>query len=104
MVKIGSQLTGVAHDIAVVRGAAIWPALEPVISCHNIDLIVLGTRGRAGLQKRLRGSVAEEIFRRSTVSVLTIGPDVWKSTSAEGHFRSVLFATDFSASSLTAAP
>jgi nucleotide-binding universal stress UspA family protein len=78
--------------------------LEPVISHHSIDLIVLGTHGRTGFQKLLLGSAAEEIFRRSTVPVLTIGPDVRKSTSADGHFRSVLFATDFSTSSLSAAP
>lgn len=104
MLKVGSQLADVAHDTAVVRGAALWPALEPVISRHNIDLIVLGTHGRTGFQKLLLGSAAEEIFRLSTVPVLTIGPDVRKSTSAEGHFRSVLFATDFSTSSLSAAP
>jgi nucleotide-binding universal stress UspA family protein len=87
-----------------VQGAALWSALQPVIKQHNIDLIVLGTHGRTGLRKLLLGSFAEEVFRRSTVPVLTIGPDVRKSTHAGGHFRSVLFATDFSASSLTALP
>ena len=104
MLKISSQFADVAHDTAVVRGAALWPALEPVISRHHIDLIVLGTRGRTGFQKLLLGSVAEEILRRSTVPVLTIGPDIQRSASADGHLRSILFATDFSASSLSAAP
>jgi len=105
MLKIGSQLAGVAHDTAIVRGGAtLWPALEAFIRQHNIDLIVLGTRGRTGIRKLLLGSFAEEIFRCSTVPVLTIGPDVRKSEHAGAHFRSVLFATDFSTPSLSAAP
>jgi nucleotide-binding universal stress UspA family protein len=105
ILKVGSQLAGVAHDTAVVRGgAALWPALEAFIRQHNIDLIVLGTHGRTGIRKLLLGSFAEEIFRCSTVPVLTIGPDVRKSEHAGGHFRSVLFATDFSTPSLSAAP
>ena len=33
MLKVGSQLADVAHDTAVVRGAALWPALESL--CEN---------------------------------------------------------------------
>ena len=40
----------------------------------HIDLFVLGTHGRGGLGKALMGSVAEKVFRRSPVPVLTIGP------------------------------
>lgn len=40
------------------------------------DLIVVGTHGRAGLEKILLGSVAEKVFRHSTIPVLTIGPNV----------------------------
>lgn len=104
MRKVSLRLADVAHDATVTRGAALWPVLEAVISRDNIDLIVVGTRGRTGFQKLLLGSVAEEILRRSTVPVLTIGPDIRKSASADGHFRSVLFATDFSASSLSSTP
>lgn len=104
MRKVSLRLADVAHDATVTRGAALWPVLEAVISRDNIDLIVVGTRGRTGFQKLLLGSVAEEILRRSTVPVLTIGPDISKSASADGHFRSVLFATDFSASSLSTTP
>jgi len=41
----------------------------------HIDLIVVGTHGRTGLSKALLGSVAESIFRRSQVPVLTVGPN-----------------------------
>ncbi len=69
----------------------------------GIDLIVLGTHGRTGFQKLLLGSVAEEIFRRSHVPVLTIGPWARKGLHKGGKFHRVLFATDFTRESLSAA-
>jgi len=104
MLKVDAQLTGVEHDTAVMRSADLWSALEPFVKGNKVDLIVLGTHGRTGLQKLLLGSFAEEIFRRSSVPVLTVGPSVRKSAHASSHFRSVLFATDFSAPSSAAAP
>jgi hypothetical protein len=43
---------------------------------HDVDLIVIGTHGRRGNQKRLLGSVTEEIFRQATRPVLTVGPEI----------------------------
>ena len=62
---------------------------------------MLGTHGRFGSQKHRLGSVAEEIFRRSRVPVLTIGPTV-HGTGVDARFRRVLFATDFEHSSHSA--
>ena len=70
---------------------------------NNIDLLVLGTHGRKGVQKFLLGSVAEEIWRRSDIPVLTIGPKVCRARPSE-RFNSVLFATDFTAQSLEGLP
>jgi len=50
------------------------------------------------------GSVAEEIFRRSHVPVLTIGPAEHGGAHKAAKFRRVLLATDFGAESLAAAP
>ena len=38
------------------------------------DLIVMGTHGRSGLSHLLLGSVAENVVRRATCSVLTVRP------------------------------
>ena len=78
--------------------------MRHAIEADDVDLIVLGTHGRTGAEKLLLGSVAEEIFRRSPVPVLTIGPGVRSSTHNAGRFRRVLFATDLSPESLAAAP
>lgn len=38
------------------------------------DLIVLGTHGRTGLSRLLMGSVAEQVIRKATCSVLVVKP------------------------------
>lgn len=39
---------------------------------NDIDLIVMGTHGRSGLDRHLLGSVTEKVVRRSNPSVLTV--------------------------------
>jgi len=104
MQRVEAKLTGVAHEISIVRGAGIWQALEQVSASCEADLIVLGTHGRTGTQKMLLGSVAEEIFRRSEIPVLTIGPWVRDGIHCAAHYRRILYATDFSDESRAAAP
>ena len=104
LAKVDFQLTGVVHDTTIAQGVGVWSAVEQAIHERNIDLIVLGTHGRTQVQKLLLGSFAEEILRRSSVPVLTIGPHVQKNATISGAFRSVLFATDFSKPCEAAAP
>jgi nucleotide-binding universal stress UspA family protein len=84
--------------------AELWDAVQKMIEENDIDLIVMGTHGRTGAHKFFMGSVAEEIFRRSPVPVLTIGPHVRSSVHAGGRFHRILFPTDFTAPSQAAAP
>jgi nucleotide-binding universal stress UspA family protein len=54
------------------------PVADSILDCarkRHADLIVLGTHGRGSLGKMLMGSVAEQIFRHSSIPVLTIGPN-----------------------------
>lgn len=104
MQQVEAQLSGVPHEVLVMRGFSVWPALEQAIVDSHADLLVIGTHGRTGAQKLLLGSVAEEIFRRSPVPVLTIGPWARKEIHNGAHFHRVLLATDFSPESLAAAP
>ena len=52
---------------------------ECLVQCardKKADLIIVGTHGRGGLGKMILGSVAEKVFRHSSVPVLTIGPNL----------------------------
>src|SRR5207248_11055703 len=81
-----------------------WEVLERLIERHEIDLFVLGTHGRQGLSKLVMGSAAEEIFRRARCPVLTVGPKAARDPGNFENWKTILFATDFSAGSLKALP
>jgi nucleotide-binding universal stress UspA family protein len=104
MQRLEPQLRGLPHKVIVEQGREIWATLEPMLKERAIDLIVLGTHGRTGLQKLLLGSTAEKVFRRSQVPVMTIGPLADIGGHNDARFDGVVFATDFSAESLAAAP
>lgn len=55
----------------VVEGNPHEKILE-YVSEHDIDMVVMGTHGRTGLDRALMGSVAERVVRRSPVPVLTV--------------------------------
>ena len=58
---------------AVVLG---YPSEEILnyVSKEKIDLIIMGTHGRRGLEKVFFGSVAEQVVKSSPVPVLVINP------------------------------
>jgi nucleotide-binding universal stress UspA family protein len=60
-------------DTAVVIGN---PAEEIVTYANKkgIDLIVMGTHGRRGLERTLMGSVADHVIKNAAVPVLTVNP------------------------------
>lgn len=57
----------------VVQGDAAEEILEYVRS-EDIDMIIIGTHGRKGLERILFGSVADYVVKMSTVPVLTVHP------------------------------
>jgi nucleotide-binding universal stress UspA family protein len=97
MERVEAQFSGLPSELTIERGPGVWPVLAEVLKQREIDLIIMGTHGRTGIQKLLLGSSAEEIFRRSHAPVLTIGPAVRSGSHSGGRFRCVLFATDFNA-------
>ncbi len=67
------MLAGVPHEVLSTEGD-LWPNIAENLEENNIDLIIIGTRGRTGIGRAVLGSVAEEILRRSPCPVLTVGP------------------------------
>ncbi|HEU5402073.1 MAG TPA: universal stress protein [Terriglobales bacterium] len=96
-------LKDVDHEIAVPIGD-FWEELRRFARAHEIDLIVLGTHGYAGMDKLVMGSVTETVFRYAARPVLTVGPCVPDTTSITSTRHHVVFPTDFSAASVVALP
>lgn len=70
-------------------GRALYTILEEVRS-RDIDLIVMGAKGRTGLEKIFWGSTTAEIIQRSSVPVLAVPKE-----SSYNDFKQIVFATDY---------
>jgi nucleotide-binding universal stress UspA family protein len=116
MQTLSSRLKVVPHH-TYVREGELWDGISEMIRTHAIDLLIVGTHGRTGVEKLVLGSKAEEVLRRATCPVLTVGPKISgrsKLPAVEGEgkgltpvdisVRQIVYATDFSPESLAAAP
>jgi nucleotide-binding universal stress UspA family protein len=81
-----------AITTATVRGIAPAPAILTYAREHEMDIIVMGTHGRRGLNHLMMGSVAEEVVRMASCPVLTVrGP-----ASPLAPISQILVPLDFS--------
>lgn len=67
--------TGVSYQ-ALISPAPIESVVPKWTDEHGIDLIIVGTHGRRGVDRFFLGSTAEMIFRTAPCPVLTLGPHV----------------------------
>ena len=102
LIKSG-PLKDIDHEIVVAIGD-FWEELRRIATTYEVDLIVIGTHGRIGIEKMVMGSVAESVFRYARRPVLTVGPCVPDTESFTSTRHSILFPTDFSTASVTALP
>ena len=105
--KLGRSNPSSKFELALlVRQGQVSTELEAIVAEEDIDLVVPGTHARTGLSKIVLGSVAEEIFRKSSRPVLTVGPaSSWSWPQKEvGAEKFILFATDFGEASTKALP
>lgn len=100
---LNRTFAGVDHEAIVAEGD-VWEFMSGSIQKDHIDLIVMGTHGRKGLEKVFLGSVAENVLRRAPCPVLTIGPLVRVDPERAVAMKRILLAANFSrASDLAAA-
>lgn len=65
-----------SHEVDVVTAIEEGDPAETILAYADeigADLVVAGTHGRSGVERRLMGSVSERIVRRATCPVLTVG-------------------------------
>ena len=101
--RLNEQFQGIEHE-AVIGEGNIWEVVSNLIKEKEIDLVVLGTRGRTGLGRALLGSVAEQILRQAPCPVLTVSPHVNLWSDEYAKMREILYTTDLVADFPIAAP
>lgn len=90
-----------AEERWVEDGLAALDIPRVADTCRN-PMLVLGTHAAAGVDRFVLGSTAEEILRNISCPVVTVGPHVASRPESDSHLRRILYATDFTESSLGA--
>ncbi|OFV97920.1 MAG: hypothetical protein A3F68_01970 [Acidobacteria bacterium RIFCSPLOWO2_12_FULL_54_10] len=84
----------------VLNDGDIREQLLQSISKEKIDLVIIGTHGRKGVNRLLLGSVAEHVIHESIAPVLVVSQPVADFGPAEFgrpvELRTILLSTDFS--------
>lgn len=93
------DLKSFPHEV-IMRSGDTWDGISQVVSDQHVDLVVMGTHRRGGINMLIMGSIAEEVIRHATCPVLTVGPKV-RPLSLD-RFGHILYATDFSSGSMGA--
>jgi nucleotide-binding universal stress UspA family protein len=68
------QETG-CQDLKVIRIFRVgvpWVELLEIVKDQGVDLVVMGTKGRTNMANTLFGSIAENVFRRCPVPILSV--------------------------------
>ena len=85
------------HYELVTRIGAVEDELLGIAREEDIDLVIMGSRGRTGLRRWFLGSVTEHLLRKLPVPVLTvshIAPGHALDAGKEPLVAQILFATD----------
>lgn len=77
----------------ILEQGDIREKINEIIKNYSIDLVVLGTHGRQGLTRVLFGSTAENVFRSTSLPVLTVGPHS-DALDPDRPITHILYATD----------
>lgn len=73
---------GVEVQVVVESGKAIEDILR-IAKSHQIDLMMLGTPPRSSVSEQVFGSTARELFKRTTVPIMTMRPQMIATYTAE---------------------
>jgi len=97
------QVAGVEAEAKPLEGHYPAKLLLGLAKEDGIDLIVVGTEAKSGLERLVLGSTAEQVLRAATCPVLTVGPRVAAAGNAPFHPQRILYATDLAPDSTDSA-
>lgn len=80
---------GISIDFKWITGFPIHEQIEQFVQDHDMDMIVMGTKGATGLKKVLIGSNAAAVIDNSSVPVIAV-PD----SAAYENIKKIVYATD----------
>ncbi len=82
--RVASEMLGSAPYQCLVIPGEPAEAIPEFVKAHDIDLLVMGSLGRSGLDGLLIGNTAEQVLRQLTCSVLTLKPSTIASPLGPG--------------------
>jgi nucleotide-binding universal stress UspA family protein len=71
---VDEHFSDFANTKAVVVAGDASEEIINFIEEQNIDLVIMGTHGRKGMDKIIFGSVAERVLKTSPVPVMVVNP------------------------------
>ena len=88
------------HELVIQKGL-LPEAILAFANQKEVDLIVMGTHGRQGLDRLTLGSVTEKVLRKARCPVLAVRKPAHDFIAGEGatdpvQLRKIVFCTDFS--------
>lgn len=97
------QKSGIDTAI-MIRDGLPTEEIPSFLRAFSKPLLIVGTHAVSGVDRYLLGSTAEEVLRKVSCPVVTVGPHAWSPAASDPRLYKILFATDFSAASLGAIP
>lgn len=71
------DLQGITYTVKMLKGTAFLEIINEAKEA-NVDLIIIGTHGRSGIEHVLFGSTAEKVVRKAPCPVFTVKPKNFK--------------------------
>lgn len=72
LVPPGAEAAGIVTNVSVLEAASVPEAILAAAERLDVDLVALGSHGRAGFRRAVLGSVADEVARRCARPVLIV--------------------------------
>jgi nucleotide-binding universal stress UspA family protein len=70
--RLQFEAAGITVKTTMVEGHAVYQGILETAEANNVDLIVMGSHGRKGLEKLVLGSVASQVLSNALLPILIV--------------------------------